>query len=85
MKERQATIRYPESLLLGLKSSAEQFEKEAAMLVGAKLYEMRRISSGQAAKIAGMDRLTFLFELERYGIPVVEMTREEFEEEIQSA
>ena len=85
MKERQATIRYPESLLLGLKSSPEQFEKEAAMLVAAKLYEMRRISSGLAARIAGLDRLSFLLELERYGVPVVDLTREEFEEEIQSA
>lgn len=85
MKVRQATIRYPEALLVGLKTTPERFEKEAALVLAAKLYEMRKISSGMAARIAGMDRLSFLFALQRYDVPVVDLTEEEFSEEVRNA
>ncbi|MBI4860634.1 MAG: UPF0175 family protein [Candidatus Riflebacteria bacterium] len=85
MKERQVTIRYPEALLVGLKTTAERFEKEAALMLAVKLYELRRISSGMAGRIAGLDRVTFLFTLQRYDVPVVDLTEEEFTEEVRNA
>lgn len=85
MKELHATIRYPQSLLVGLKTTPELFEKEAALVLAIKLYEMRKISSGMAARIAGVDRLTFLFCLEKYGVPVVDLTEQEFAEEVMNA
>jgi predicted HTH domain antitoxin len=33
-----------------------------------KLYEMDRISTGAAAKLAGMSRVAFMFELSRFGL-----------------
>jgi len=35
--------------------------------VAVKLFEMKRLSSGMAASLVGMDRVTFLLSLPRYG------------------
>ena len=35
-----------------------------------KLYEMKKISSGMAAELVGMDRIGFLLRLTDYGVPV---------------
>ncbi len=68
MAERAVTIPYPEDLLLSLKESPEEFESEARLLLAAKLHEMGRVSSGMAARLAGVPRATFLTSLGRYGI-----------------
>ena len=59
----QLTIDYPEDLLVALASTPELFEREARLLLAAKLYELGRISSGVAARIAQMERAEFLLSL----------------------
>jgi predicted HTH domain antitoxin len=63
MAYHELTIPYPDDLLLSLKVSAESFEAEARMLLAVKLYEMGRVTAGTAAEIAGVDRVTFMFQL----------------------
>ena len=46
-----------------------------------KLFETGRITSGVAARLLGMNRLAFLDLLHRQGIPYVDYTREELEQE----
>lgn len=56
----QLVVNYPAQLPDALQQSPEQFEREAKMAMAAKLYELKRISSGTAAALVGIDRVEFL-------------------------
>ncbi len=75
------TIEYPDDLLLALGVRAEQFEQEARFTLAAKLFELGRLSSGKAARIAGMDRVTFLLSLNHIGIAMLDLDEAEMEDE----
>jgi predicted HTH domain antitoxin len=74
-------IKYPESVLATLNLSPEVFEEEARIALAVKLYEMGRLTSGQAAELAGIPRVAFLLNCKRYGTSTVEWDREELESE----
>jgi hypothetical protein len=67
-RTRVLRINYPEDLLLSLKESPEEFEKEARLLLAVKLYELGKVSTGVAAKIAGVGRVAFMMALGRFGL-----------------
>ncbi len=75
----------PDSVLISLKETPEQFAKEANRLLAVKLYEMDKLSSGRAAELAGISRVTFLQSLERYDAPIFDLSREELERDYQNA
>jgi predicted HTH domain antitoxin len=50
-----------------------------------KLFEMGRISSGQAAQLVPMDRYTFLKSLSEAGVIAIQWDAEEFECETDDA
>ena len=64
------TIEYADDLLFALGVSDKEFSEEAKLLLAAKLYEMGRISSGEAAKLAQKSRVEFLFSLSRLNVPM---------------
>jgi len=74
-------IEYPESIPAALNLSSENFEKEARMALAMKLFELGRLSSGQAAALAGVPRVTFLLSCHRFGTPTVTWDQEEIEAE----
>lgn len=78
---KELSIEYPESLLAILNLSTESFEQEAKIALAVKLYEMGRLSSGQAASLAGITRVAFLLLCKRYGTASVEWDHEELEVE----
>lgn len=82
---RRLTIDYPESLPDVLQESVEQFEQEARMAMAVKLFEMKRISSGVAAEIVGIDRVTFLLRLHEYGVSAINMDEEELPSDFANA
>jgi len=63
-------VNYPKQLPDILQQSIEQFEYEAKMALAVKLVELKRISSGIAAQLVSIDRVTFLLELHRYQVVV---------------
>ena len=67
------TIPYPEDLLLSLKESPAEFEAEARLLLAVKLYELDRISTGMAARLAEMSRVAFIFALDRFGLSPINL------------
>jgi predicted HTH domain antitoxin len=70
-------IRYPESFLATLNLSPETFEQEAKTALAVKLYELGRLTSGQAAELAGIPRVAFLLSCQHYGAATVEWDQKE--------
>ena len=70
------TIEYQDDLLFRLGVSPEQFSAEARLLLAAKLYELGRLSSGEAARLAGKSRVEFLFALRQIGAPMSNLRAE---------
>ncbi len=78
-------IEYPKSLPDALQQTPAQFEREAKMAMAVKLFEMKRLSSGLAAQLVGMDRMSFLLELHRYGVVMVNLDERELETDQKNA
>lgn len=76
-------IKYPESMLALLNLSPEMFEQEAKNALAVKLYEMGRLTSGQAAALVGITRVAFLLSCSRYGAATVDWDNEELEAEFE--
>ena len=74
-------IEIPESVLLATGQSREEFVREPKFLLAAKLFELGRLSSGKAAEICGMDRVTFLLSLHRAGVAAIDLDEREREDE----
>ena len=81
----QLIVNYPEKLPDAMQQSTEQFEREAKMAMAAKLYEMKRISSGTAAVLVGVDRVAFLMDLHRFGVAAIDLDNDELEADFDNA
>lgn len=57
-------------------------EDEVKLLLAVKLYEVGKVSLGQAAKLAGFSKRGFMEVLGRYQIPVFNYSPEELRQEI---
>lgn len=75
-------IPYDEALLVSSGQSDKEFESELRFLLATKLYELGKVSAGQAGKLAGMSRLQFLDELGRRGFTVIHLDAESVEDEL---
>lgn len=42
-----------------------------------KLFDMKRLSSGMAAALVGLDRVSFLLQLHHYGAATIDLDEEE--------
>jgi hypothetical protein len=78
---RTLCIDYPESLPATLNLNPDSFEKEAKLALAMKLYEMGKLTSGQAAFLSGISRVSFLLSCERYGSYSVEWDSDEIRAE----
>jgi predicted HTH domain antitoxin len=78
---RTIQIEYPETIPAILNLSPEMFEQEARLALAVKLYEIGRLTSGQAARLAGVSRVTFLLDCRRYGAASVEWDQREIDAE----
>jgi len=81
----QVVIEYPDFLPDVLHESKAECEQEMRLAMALKMFEMKRLSSGQAAQLAGMERVPFLLLLHRYGIPMIDLDDDELEKDIANA
>ncbi len=79
MTEIRITI--PDDMFLTMKIHPSCIGDEIRMLAAVKLYEMGRLSSGAAAKMAGISRVLFISKLKEFQVPALKLTEEEFSRE----
>jgi predicted HTH domain antitoxin len=65
------SIEYPDTLPDVVRLSDADFQNEARMAMSVKLFELGKLTSGQAAQLAGVPRATFLYMLSSYGVEAV--------------
>jgi len=81
MPNRALVVEYPESIPAVSNQSPEAFESEARMAMAVKLFEIGRLSSGQASLLAGVGRVEFLLTCRQMNVPAVEWDDDELKTE----
>jgi hypothetical protein len=77
------TIEYGDDVLFSSGFSREGFDAEARFLLAAKLFELGKLTSGQAARLCGRGRVDFLLSLPRVGVSVSNLQPEDAEAELE--
>lgn len=75
----------PEEILISLKETTQEFSKDILVLAAVKLFELGKLSSGRAAQLAGMSRISFLQALAGYKVPVFDLSEEELKQDMLNA
>ncbi len=71
------TIEVPEGSLAALHKDPQQFASELRLAAAVKWYEMRMVSQGRAAEIAGISRAAFIEALGRFGVTPFQYSADE--------
>jgi predicted HTH domain antitoxin len=81
----QITLDVPDDMLVALQLTPERFRDEVRMAAAMKLLELRRLSVGAAAQLAGVPVPLFLTKLAEYGVAAFRMSEAEIREDAQRA
>ena len=83
--QNQFNVVYPQNLPDVLQVTKQAFENEARMAMAVKLFELKRLSSGMAAEMAGCSRVEFLLGLHRANVPMIDLEEEELISDMENA
>jgi predicted HTH domain antitoxin len=81
----EITLTIPDESLAAVAQSPDEAGAELRMLAAVKLFELKKMSSGAAARLAGISRVEFLSRLGDYGAATFQQTEEELLDEIRNA
>jgi len=79
------TIQIPESVLLQTGASRESLQQEGTFWLALRFFQSGRLTSGQAAAMCGLNRVDFLFEAGRNGVPAADLDGDELSREMGAA
>jgi len=75
------TWNVPREAYLSLKGSIEEVNEILRMASAVKLFELGKLSSGAAARLAGVPRVAFLSRLADFGVDTFQLTEEDLMKE----
>lgn len=81
----QIILDIPDDSLLSLKLSDQATAVEIRLAAAMKLYELGKLSSGAAARLAGLPRVVFLGKLADYGVDTFRQSASDLERETRLA
>ena len=73
------------TLTINLPDTIDLTQQEALTALAAQLYEMGKLSLGQAAELAGYSKREFMELLSNYGVSVFNYDEEEFDKDVENA
>ena len=74
-------VKIPRELLIGIEK--EKLVEEIKLFMAMRLYEMKVLSLGKAAELAGKDKGDFMEALSEHGIDVLRYSKEDLDEEME--
>lgn len=81
-REQTQNLNMTATLELTLPESVHLSDSNLKMILAAKLFDMGELSSGQAAKLAGISRREFIETVGKYGVSIFQYDAEELREDI---
>jgi predicted HTH domain antitoxin len=79
------SIDIPNDLLITLREQPEELSHEMRFIAALHYFREKRLSLGQAARLAGIQRLDFLYVLAARGVPAFDLSVEDATAEIAAA
>ena len=79
---KEITIAIPTDVLLSANVDQEHIVQEMREALAYKYFSIGRLSSGKAAKLAGMSRVAFLFNAHRHNIEWLSYSKDEVRREL---
>lgn len=79
------TIEYSPEVLWAMQQAPDEFEAQARLLLAVKLYEIGKLSTGLAARLAGVPRVMFMFLLSQHDLSPFGETADELERDLDNA
>ncbi len=76
------TLNYPDDLAEAVSLTPQELESQIRLMAALKMFELGKLSSGKAAKLAGISRVEFLEMCGRYQVSVFNYPPDEFEREL---
>lgn len=81
----QVILDIPDETLLALKVPVTEIGETLRMVAAVKLFELGRLSSGAAARLAGVPRVVFLSRLADYRVDTFRLTEDQLLKETRLA
>ena len=75
------TVEFPDNLVFAARQDPDQFSRDVMVHTLARLYSSGKISAGLAAEILECSRLAFFQLLAESGVPAIDHTESELDEE----
>lgn len=72
----------PEEVLFALNENSSEFTLEMRLLTALHLFKTHKLSLGKAVKLAGTSKENFIFQLNKFRIPLIDYDSNELEHEL---
>jgi len=81
----QVSFSVPDEIVKALHATPEALAGEIRLAAAVKLFELKKLSSGAAAELAGVPKPYFLSRLADYGVHTFDVSEEELAHDFESA